>query len=55
MRDAIGNLMLDGDQITEVKNLNVEGAGQNPQRATLIKSIRLTGNLQERSTAASRA
>jgi len=47
VRDAVGNLLADGDQVTLVKDLNVKGAGQTLKRGTLIKSIRLTGDAQE--------
>ena len=47
VRDAVGNLLLDGDQVTLIKDLEVKGAGQSLKRGTLIKSIRLTGDPQE--------
>ena len=47
VRDAVGNLLADGDQVTLVKDLTVKGAGQILKRGTLIKSIRLTGDTQE--------
>lgn len=47
VRDAVGNLLADGDQVTLVKDLDVKGAGQTLKRGTLIKSIRLTGDTQE--------
>ena len=47
MRDAVGNLLADGDQVTLIKDLDVKGAGQTLKRGTLIKSIRLTGDPQE--------
>jgi protein PhnA len=47
VRDAVGNLLSDGDQVTLIKDLNVKGAGQTLKRGTLIKSIRLTGDAQE--------
>lgn len=47
VRDAVGNLLSDGDQVTLVKDLTVKGAGQTLKRGTLIKSIRLTGDPQE--------
>jgi len=43
VRDAVGNVLADGDQVT----LIVKGAGQTLKRGTLIKSIRLTGDAQE--------
>ncbi len=47
VRDAVGNLLVDGDQVTLIKDLAVKGAGQTLKRGTLIKSIRLTGDPQE--------
>ena len=47
VRDAVGNLLADGDQVTLIKDLEVKGAGQTSRRGTLIKSIRLTGDAQE--------
>jgi protein PhnA len=47
VRDAVGNLLADGDQVTLIKDLTVRGAGQTLKRGTLIKSIRLTGDPQE--------
>lgn len=45
VRDAVGNLLADGDSVVLVKNLNVKGAGQTLKVGTVIKSIRLTGFL----------
>lgn len=47
VRDAVGNILVDGDQVTLIKDLTVKGAGQTLKRGTLIKSIRLTGDPQE--------
>ena len=47
VRDAVGNILSDGDQVTLIKDLDVKGAGQTLKRGTLIKSIRLTGDPQE--------
>lgn len=47
VRDSVGNLLADGDQVTLIKDLEVKGAGQTLRRGTLIKSIRLTGDPQE--------
>ena len=47
VRDAVGNLLRDGDQVTLIKDLEVKGAGQTLKRGTLIKSIRLTGDAEE--------
>ena len=47
VRDAVGNLLADGDQVTLIKDLDVKGAGQTLKQGTLIKAIRLTGDPQE--------
>ena len=47
VRDAVGNVLEDGDQVTLIKDLEVKGAGQTLKRGTLIKAIRLTGDAQE--------
>ena len=47
VRDAVGNVLADGDHVTPIKDLAVKGAGQTLKRGTLIKSIRLTGDPQE--------
>ena len=47
VRDAVGNVLTDGDQVVLIKDLTVKGAGQTLKRGTLIKSIRLTGDAQE--------
>lgn len=47
VRDAVGNLLADGDQVTLIKDLEVKGAGRTLKRGTLIPSIRLTGDPQE--------
>ncbi|WP_028970912.1 alkylphosphonate utilization protein [Novosphingopyxis baekryungensis] len=47
VRDAVGNLLSDGDQVTLIKDLDVKGAGQTLKQGTVIKSIRLTGDAQE--------
>jgi len=47
VRDAVGNLLADGDSVTLIKDLTVKGANQTLKRGTVIKSIRLTGDIQE--------
>ncbi len=47
VRDAVGNILADGDSVTLVKDLKVKGAGQTLKRGTVIRSIRLTGDAQE--------
>lgn len=47
VRDAVGNLLADGDSVSLIKDLKVKGAGQTLKRGTVIRSIRLTGDEQE--------
>lgn len=47
VRDAVGNLLADGDSVTLVKDLKVKGTSQTIKRGTVIRSIRLTGDPQE--------
>lgn len=47
VRDAVGNLLADGDSVTLVKDLKVKGTSQTLRRGTVIKSIRLTADPQE--------
>ncbi|HWU73857.1 MAG TPA: alkylphosphonate utilization protein [Sphingomonas sp.] len=47
VRDAVGNLLADGDSVTLIKDLTVKGTNQTLKRGTMIKSIRLTGDAQE--------
>ncbi len=47
VRDAVGNLLADGDAVTLIKDLTVKGAGQTLKQGTVIPSIRLTGDEQE--------
>jgi protein PhnA len=47
VRDAVGNILDDGDSVTLIKDLTVKGAGQTLKVGTVIKSIRLTGDAQE--------
>lgn len=47
VRDAVGNVLADGDSVTLIKDLTVKGAGQTLKQGTVIPSIRLTGDAQE--------
>ena len=46
-KDAVGNVLNDGDSVVLIKDLPVKGAGQTLKVGTVIKSIRLTGDAQE--------
>jgi len=41
IRDAYGNALLDGDDVTIIKDLNVNGSSSVLKRGTTVKSIRL--------------
>ena len=41
VRDAVGNLLADGDSVTVVKDLKVKGASNALKVGTRVKSIRL--------------
>ncbi len=47
VRDAAGNILADGDQVVLIKDLKVKGANQTLKQGTVIKSIRLTDNIEE--------
>ena len=46
-KDSNGNTLHDGDSVTLIKDLKVKGSSETLKRGTLVKSIRLTGNLDE--------
>ncbi|WP_118135280.1 alkylphosphonate utilization protein [Oceanicella sp. SM1341] len=46
-RDASGAVLADGDSVTLIKDLKVKGAGQTLKQGTVIRSIRLTPNIEE--------
>jgi protein PhnA len=43
-RDSNGAELVDGDNVTLIKDLKVKGANVTLKRGTLIKGIRLTGD-----------
>ncbi|MCB5202720.1 alkylphosphonate utilization protein [Neorhizobium sp. T786] len=45
--DAAGNVLVDGDSVTLIKDLKVKGANQTLKQGTVIRSIRLTENPEE--------
>ncbi|WP_047452979.1 alkylphosphonate utilization protein [Rhizobium rhizogenes] len=47
VRDSNGTLLVDGDNVTLIKDLKVKGTSVTLKRGTLIKGIRLTGNEDE--------
>lgn len=47
VRDAAGNVLADGDQVTLIKDLKVKGTSTTLKQGTVIKAIRLTDNPEE--------
>lgn len=47
VRDASGNVLADGDSVTLIKDLKVKGTTQTLKQGTVIKSIRLTDDVEE--------
>jgi protein PhnA len=47
VRDANGAELVDGDNVTLIKDLKVKGAGVTLKRGTLIRGIRLTDDEDE--------
>ena len=47
VRDAAGNILADGDAVTLVKDLKVKGTSLTLKQGTVIRSIRLTDNVEE--------
>ena len=41
VRDAVGNLLADGDQVTLIKDLAVKGSSMVAKRGTSVRGIRL--------------
>ena len=46
-RDAAGNVLADGDSVTLIKDLKVKGTSTTLKQGTVIRSIRLTDNVEE--------
>lgn len=42
--DSNGTVLVEGDSVTLIKDLDVKGAGFTAKRGTLVKNIRLTGD-----------
>ena len=47
VRDSNGNILIDGDSVTVIKDLPVKGTSVTLKRGTKVKNIRLTGNVEE--------
>ena len=46
-RDSNGAILKDGDSVTRIKDLKVKGTSTTLKRGTLVKNIRLTGDVEE--------
>ena len=47
VKDSNGNLLVDGDSISVIKDLKVKGSSDVIKRGTMVKNIRLTDNPAE--------
>ncbi len=43
VKDAVGNILKDGDAVTVIKDLKVKGAASSLKAGTKVKNIRLVG------------
>lgn len=46
-RDSNGTILVDGDNVTLIKDLKVKGTSVTLKRGTMVRGIRLTGNPDE--------
>ena len=46
-RDSNGAILKDGDSVTLIKDHKVKGTSTTLKRGTLVKNIRLTGDVEE--------
>ncbi|KUG08043.1 alkylphosphonate utilization protein [Solirubrum puertoriconensis] len=46
-KDSNGNVLIDGDSVTLIKDLKVKSSSQTLKRGTLVKNIRLTNSPAE--------
>ena len=47
VKDSNGNLLVDGDSVSVIKDLKVKGSSITLKRGTIIKKIRLTDDEEE--------
>ncbi len=47
VKDSNGNVLVDGDSVVVIKDLNVKGAGATIKRGTKYSKIRVTSNAEE--------
>lgn len=46
-KDSNGNVLVEGDSVTTIKDLKVKGFQKDMKRGTIVKNIRLTSNPEE--------
>ena len=47
VKDSNGNVLVDGDSVTTIKDLKVKGTSITLKRGTMVKNIRLTEDEEE--------
>lgn len=47
VKDSNGNVLVDGDSVTTIKDLKVKGTSITLKRGTVVKNIRLTDDEEE--------
>lgn len=47
VKDSNGNILLEGDAVTLIKDLKVKGTSSTLKRGTMVKNIRLTDDPEE--------
>ena len=47
VKDGNGNVLVDGDSVTTIKDLKVKGTSITLKRGTVVKNIRLTDDEEE--------
>ena len=47
VKDSNGNVLVDGDSVTTIKDLKVKGTSITFKRGTIVKNIRLTDDEEE--------
>lgn len=47
VKDSNGNVLVDGDSVTTIKDLKVKGTSITLKRGTIVKNIRLTDDEEE--------
>jgi protein PhnA len=47
VKDSNGNVLVDGDSVTLIKDLKVKGSSTTLKRGTLVKKIKITENTSE--------